>query len=447
MNRQHTLSDTSRSSGRGKFRWMLVAAVVAATLTACDTSKLLDAGAPDRVDAGTLATPGSAALLVNSAIGDFECAIGSSITVEAIISDEFADAQLGAAAWPYDRRDANAQTGGSYGVNACTNNQTPGIYLPLSTARWSADNILTKLQGWTDAEVNNRQSLIAQAALYSGFSYALMGMSMCEAAFDLQAQIGQPAMFALAEQRFTTAITAATAVGTSANALKNAALVGRARVRLFQGNKAGAATDAAAVPAGFVLNASTDAGDNRRYNRIYASTGQFGFYTVDALSRNLTTEGVVDPRSTVIQMTTRPADAVSTIFEPSKYTADTSPIRIASWDEAQLILAEAQGGAAAVTAINGLRDAWNAAHSGGTQIPHYSGATDPASIQQLIINERQRALFVEGFRNYDMQRFQITFTGAEATGQPYPLKGGNYGNTTCLPLPDVERFNNPNVHS
>src|SRR6478609_3979895 len=101
MNRQHTLSDTSRSSGRGKFRWMLVAAVVAATLTACDTSKLLDAGAPDRVDAGTLATPGSAALLVNSAIGDFECAIGSSITVEAIISDEFADAQLGAAAWPY----------------------------------------------------------------------------------------------------------------------------------------------------------------------------------------------------------------------------------------------------------------------------------------------------------------------------------------------------------
>jgi len=30
-----------------------------------------------------------------------------------------------------------------------------------------------------------------------------------------------------------------------------------------------------------------------------------------------------------------------------------------------------------------------------------------ASIKQLIINERQRALFVEGFRNYDIQRFNI----------------------------------------
>src|SRR5207248_3915285 len=56
-----------------------------------------------------------------------------------------------------------------------------GIYLPLSTARWSTDNILTKLQGWTDAQVPNRQRLIAQAALYAGLSYAMMGMSMCEA--------------------------------------------------------------------------------------------------------------------------------------------------------------------------------------------------------------------------------------------------------------------------
>src|SRR5690349_3011466 len=221
-----------------KLRVLLVALVAVATVTACDTSKLLDAGAPDRVDAGTLDSPGRAALLVNSAIGDFECAIGSAITVEAIISDEFADAQLGAAGWPYDRRDANVQTGGSYGVNACTNNQTPGIYLPLSTARWSADNILSKLQGWTDVQVPNRQQLIAQAALYSGFSYALMGMSMCEAAFDLQPQVNQAAIFALAEQRFTTAITAAGVVGASADPLKNAALVGRARVRLFQGNKA-----------------------------------------------------------------------------------------------------------------------------------------------------------------------------------------------------------------
>ena len=440
----------THGSGRrhGTGRWLVGGAVLALTLVACNTDRLLDAGAPDRVDASTLGSPGTANLLVNSAVGDFECAIGSAITVEAVISDELVDAQLGAAAWPYDRRDANTQTNGSYGVNGCTSNQTPGIYLPLSTARWSADNVLTKLNGWTDAQVQNRQALIARAALYAGLSYAMMGMSMCEAAFDLQPQINQAAMFAAAEARFSTAITAATAAGgATGDSLKAAAYVGRARVRLFQGNKTGAAADAQQVPAGFEMYASAGSDDNRRYNRIYASTGQFGFYSVDTLVRNMKTEGVVDPRSTSIAYpNTRPADGQTPIWGPAKYTSDASPIRIASWDEAQLILAETQGGAQAAATINALRDAYNAAHPTGTQIPHYTGATDAASIQNLIVSERQRALFVEGFRNYDMQRFNIQFTGAEATGQPYPLKGGNYGNTTCLPLPDIERFNNPNVH-
>jgi hypothetical protein len=280
----------------------------------------------------------------------------------------------------------------------------------------------------------------------------MLGMSMCEAAFDLQPQINQAAMFAAAEARFSTAITAATAAGgATGDSLKAAAYVGRARVRLYQGNKAGAASDAQQVPAGFVLYASMGSDDNRRYNRVFASTGQFGDYTVDTLSRNLTTEGKVDPRSAVIAYpNTRPADGQTPIYGPAKYTGDASPIRIATWDEAQLIYAEAQlpgNPAAAIAAINALRDAYNAANPTGTQIPHYSGATDAASVQQLVIEERRRALFVEGFRNYDMQRFNIQFTGLEATGQPFPLKGGNYGNTTCLPLPDIERFNNPNIHS
>lgn len=426
---KHTFAITGRrSTGAG-----LCALVIAgALLSACSTDRYLDINAPSRVPVETLDNPVNAALMVNSAIGDYECAIGSAVTVEGIISDELGDAQLGAAAWPYDRRDANTQTNGAYGTAACTSNQTPGIYTPLSTARWAADNALTKLQGWTDAQVASRASLIAQAALYAGLSYAMMGMSMCEAAFDLSAPVNQMAMFALAEQRFTTAITTA---GASASVV-NAAYVGRARVRLFQGNKTGSASDAALVPAGFVLNAGTGSNDNRRYNRIFASTGQFGFYTVEPGSRGLTTEnGQVDPRSATITMATRPADSRTTIVEPAKYNAYTSPIRIASYDEAQLILAEAQGGASAVTIINNMRAA--------VGLSPYTGATDNASIQALIISERRRVLFVEGFRNYDIQRFTIPFN--PPAGAAYPLKGGFYGNTTCLPLPDVERFNNPNV--
>src|SRR4029453_19278622 len=157
--------------------------------------------------------------------------------------------------------------------------------------------------------------------------------------------------------------------------------------------------NAGLVPAGFVLNTANDATDNRLYNRIYAVTQQFGFYTVESLSLNLKTEkGEVDPRSAATLTETRPADATSDIYVPNKYSAgDAAPTRIASYEEAQLILAEAQGGAAAVTAINALRAAVN--------LHPYTGATDAASIQALVIDERRRALFLEGFRNYDLQRF------------------------------------------
>src|SRR6266700_6872623 len=118
----------------------LAAAIALAALLACN--QLLDVNATDRVPAELFDDPAQASLMVNSAVGDFECGIGSFVVVEAIISDELADAQLGAAAWPYDRRDANTQTNGAYGTGACTSNQTPGIYTPLSTARWSSDNAL-----------------------------------------------------------------------------------------------------------------------------------------------------------------------------------------------------------------------------------------------------------------------------------------------------------------
>ncbi|MBX6333038.1 MAG: RagB/SusD family nutrient uptake outer membrane protein [Gemmatimonadaceae bacterium] len=432
--------------GRRALVALLTAAGVA---TACNTGQLLDVKAPDRVPAEILDDPKQAALMVNSAVGDFECAFGAYVVVEGLISDELADAQLGAAAWPYDRRDANTQPGGIYGGNPCTSNQNPGIYTPLSTARWSADAALTKLQAWTDEEVgSNRTALIAKAALYAGLSYSAMGMSMCSAAFDLSAPIDQQAMFARAEERFTTAIAEGTSAGETD--IVTAAYVGRARVRLFQGNLPGAADDAAHVPPGFVFEASAGSDDNRRYNRVFAVTTQFGFYTVDPQSRNLIVGPtvmpgaapdplpagfVVDPRSQADSMPTRAADGVSQIWAPHRYESDATPLPIATYDEAQLILAETQDPATAVATINALRDVYG--------LPHYTGATDAASVRTLIIDERRRALFAQGFRNYDIERFALPLV--PAPGTDYPLKGGTYGNTTCLPLPDIERFNNPNV--
>jgi len=413
-------------------RWIAAGLMAMPLMAACDFDDLLDVTAPSSLPAENLESPAAMALLVNGAIGNFECALGAAMVVTGVIADEFGDAQLGAAQWPYDRRDANTQPGGIYGTSGCTSAQGPGIYSPLSVARWSADNALTRLESFSNAEVPKRDSLMAASALYAGFSLAHLGMAMCSAALDLGPEMTNIQLFAEAESRFSKALQVATAAGVTAYA--HAANVGLARVRLYQGDKSGAAAAAALVPAGFVLNGTASDAESRRYNRVYHSNIYSRFYTVEAQSRDLRTEGVPDPRAKVINSGLRAADGEIAWFQ-QKHTAFGSPLPVARYQEAQLILAEAQGGQTAVDIVNALR----APHG----LPEYTGPTDAASILNLIIEERRRELFVEGFRLHDIHRFSLPLI--PAPGTEYPIKGGSYGNTTCLPLPDVERFNNPNI--
>lgn len=426
-----TMRGTGAGFRIGASRLLATVLLAAPLLGGCSTDQFLKVTAPSDLPADRLESPQYAALLVNGAVADFECAYASFVTVEGIISDELADSQLGAAGWPYDRRDANTQPWGSYGVNSCESNQTPGLYRPLSTARWSADNVLTKLKDWTPQEVAKRDSLMAMAALYAGFSYTALGMSMCSAAIDGGPELDQMALFALAEGRFTEAIDA----GTSANvpAIVNAAHMGRARVRLYQGNTSGAKSDAQLVPTGFEYDATYSSDNNRRYNRIYASNIRYGFYTVEPLSRGLTTGGVEDPRTKAIDSGNRGADG-TIVWYQQKYTDFATPLPMASYNEAQLIIAEVDGGQTAVNIINTLRDAWG--------LPHFS-STDAQEIKQAVIEERRRELWLQGTRLYDIQRFDLP--QLPAPGTPFPDKGGFYGTTTCLPIPDIERFNNPNI--
>jgi len=410
-------------------------AIAAGFITACNTSRLLDVTTPNAVPVSILDQPANADLLVAGAVADFQCALGSAIAVEGLISGELSDTQLGSAQWDYARRTANTLTNGIYGTSRCDGTQGFGIYLPLSTARYDADHAIANLTKWTDAQVPDRATLLAVANLYSGFNYAWLGMSMCQAAFDNGPAVNQKGMFALAEARFSSAITGAPA---GADSIKNAALVGRARVRLYQGNTAGALADAQLVPKGFVMNSSNDASSLRTYNRIYTITKQYGFYSIPTWSQNLKTEnGQVDPRSAVTLTTTRSADNINTpIYVPNKYSSGLGAVTpIARYEEAQLIIAEIQGGAQAVAIINAMRT--------DVGLSPYTGLTDATSIKNLVISERQRVLFLEGQRNYDIERFSIPFN--PPVGTDFPTGGGQYGNTTCLPLPDIEKNNNPSL--
>jgi hypothetical protein len=116
-----------------------------------------------------------------------------------------------------------------------------------------------------------------------------------------------------------------------------------------------------------------------------------------------------------------------------KYTSLDQPIRMASYTEAQLIIAEVTGGTEAVDIINALHDA--------VGLPHFS-SSDPAAITAQVIQERSREFFLESQHFFDVKRLNLPLN--PAAGTPY-LKGGNYGDMRCFPLPDVERDNNPNA--
>jgi hypothetical protein len=407
--------------------WAFLSIATICTALAC--SNLLDVKAPDAIGASTLEIPQNAELLVNSAIGDFYCAYGSYVAASALMSGEFQETTLTASRWSYDRRDIDPGEA-AYSTNDCT---TLGTYTPISTARYTSDHSLGLLEGWTDAEVPNRQDLIAKAAVFGGYSRILLGEGFCAAAIDVGPQLSSNQLFALAAAKFDTAVAAAQAAGDQP--LLNLALVGRARAELDGGNNAAAAADAALVPSGFVYGATYDASTDHRSNRVFSENNGHSV-TVAPAYRNLN-----DPRVPVTDAGRLAADEQTPLFLQGKYVDGSAPITIASYVEAQLILAEATGGSAAITILNNLR----ASVSG---LAPLASSSDPAVITADIAQERARWLWLQGTHLYDVRRLGLPLV--PAAGLDYSItysKGGKYGSETCMPIPDVETNNNPNART
>jgi hypothetical protein len=382
---------------------------------------VLDVSLPGKVDAGALDNPALANTMVTSAQADFECAFSEYVHSTGLWANELWNSSGGAEVNPWGARLSTYDAGTGVCPTEISNRGAFDVYLPLQIARVQADSALARLDRFTDADVTNRTSLAARAAAYSGYAYTLLGEAYCEMALDAGPIVAPSDVLAIAEQRFGRAIEMATSTGDGS--LLNMALVGRARVRLDLGNAEGADADAKLVPQGFVYNATYDLTPFRRNNTVVLNNNVNFHESVAPEFRGLTVDGVPDPRVPVEDAGRFGQDAVTPLWVQDKYTAVDSPIPIATWDEAQLIIAETEGGENAVDAINAIRDEYD--------LPHYAGGTDEEIMAQ-ILEERRRTLFLDGHSIGDHLRYGIPF----ATG--LNQKGVRYGDLTCLPLPPSE---------
>jgi hypothetical protein len=409
-----------------------LATVLAVLVVSCDFDSLLEVSDPSRLLAEDVEVPEQVNALMAGLEADFVCAFGAYSLVTAALSDEYEDTNAGGDNWGLDRR--YSQPNDAWTDNDCTAT-LPSAYVPVSRARWVADNLVGLLTTWTDSEVDDRQERLARAYLLAGFNLYMLGAAHCSGALDEGPELTTAQIFTQAEARFSEALSIARSQGLTE--LENAALVGRARMRLFLGNTAGALTDAQGVTSGFAMYIYPADTPNRLRNQIY-DADQFNFdFGVPEWTRNLTTGGVADPRTATFDTgETASGWAPTTVHAQTKYTAQSSPMPIARYEEAQLIIAEIEGGQTAVDIINALR----APHS----LPVFA-STNETEIQNEVVLERQRELWFEGHRAYDVRRLNLPLY--PASGEPYQvgIKGGTYGDQTCVPMPIIESYNNETI--
>jgi hypothetical protein len=402
-------------------------------LGACDS--LLEVENPGAVEATDLENPALAGTIVNSALGQFECALNSYVVSTSLLADETINSSswLNINPWGWRGLEIETISGSCPGGRGATG---LGAYTPLQQAAFLTTSGEELISAFPEEDVvGDKTEMLALLAAYGGYSHLLLGEGFCEMAIA-EGSLMQPAeVIALAEARFTAAIDYAVQVGNEE--LEHFALLGRARARLDLGNMEGAYLDADEIPEDFVWLSEYSTVDGSRENRMY-NMNRLNFYvSANPATYQDLTVGALDEPDTRVEIQNSGStgnDSATEHWLQLKYATAGSDIPIASWEEAKLIMAEARLDEA-VTQINELRFAQELAPLVTT------GLETDAELLDIVLEERRRQLWLEGHRLNDMLRHDLEFP------QGSNHKGQLYGPITCMPLPEDEKRANPNIPS
>jgi len=397
----------------------VIALAAAVVVAGCNTDKILEVEFPGQIPTEQINDPALAAVLVRSVIGDFECAYSNYMSGSSVHSDEYETANSNVPLANWGERTITADEN-DYAIGTCEGNF--GMNLTLHTARFQSEDASKKLAAWTDQQVPNRSLLQAQAKIYGAYSYLLMGEGFCEVSFDGGAKQAPVEALKLAETRFGEGLALAQAANNAD--MLNLGRVGMARAKLGLKKWSEAAQFASQVAAAYNKNVDRGQESNRRWNKLWRLAEQTGAYTIAPAYRTMN-----DPRVLVRDANRGAFNSEVRLWVTTKYTGLTSPMRLASKVEANLIEAEAliqqNQIAQGMAIINARRVA--------VGLTPLAAVTQQDAINAVIDERRKELSFEGGHRLNDLLRYRIAWkVGAN------PFTNRNYGTTTCWPHPTRE---------
>lgn len=427
---------------------MALAFPVGVILGACDTEELLEADTPGRVAEEDLNDPALAETLAQSVVGDVECAWDRYVGAAAHHSDEWMQSSGNSTMKRWGLRDI-PPTFDNYATGTCDGGGY-GLFTPMHIARVQAQTNFSLIQGFGDADVPNKTALLAMIRAYGAFTLIAFGEGFCGTPLDGEsAVLGTAELLQRAETWFSEAIQLAQDAGETD--LMNMALVGRARARLGLEDYAGAIDDADDVPPGFRFDATRAVSPTRRQNSHYeningtaAESEAEKHATIAPSYRDVEWKGVDDPRVNAEWDGTLGFDFTTPHWRHDKVNSRSDPVMMASYREAQMIIAEA---AAMTNDLATARQILQDFHT-AAGIPSVDATDLPTQDDVIahVIEERRREFFSEGghrLRDHLRWRgtqFEVPFLGEPGSDHPNGVDqyGQPYEDTTCFPVPDVE---------
>jgi hypothetical protein len=388
-------------------------AAVAAVATACE----MTVTNPGPIQDESLNVASAVPAIVNGMSGDLSLGLGDHIDRGALASGELVHSGNFA--------DEGFFYAGTFtGLNANTD------WAQMQRARWTAESGLRRMQTilGTAFEANVDAP---RAYLYAGFANRTLGENMCSAVIDGGPLQSDSVYFQRADSNFTRAYTLATARNNTTVA--NAALGGRASVRAWLGNWAGAMADAALVPNNFVFNAIFGIGTQRENLNIAVQTITRREVTVWGTPWALVKDSRV-PWDTVKtgSSLTKGQDGKTIFFRQTKYKDLGAPVPLVKGTEMLVLRAEnaLRGGD-----IAGMTALLNTARAQYTGLAPLTAPATTAAAWTLLQSERGATNWLEARRLWDMRRWY-------AEGTSTFLNGRN----KCIPPSDNEVASNPNLH-